>query len=87
MVIQWIYRFADAVIEAKDMSIYFSDASTKFGFHEWYLDALEARPHGRLLKFNPHTNTTSILVSQLYFANGVALSKDQDFLLVCETFR
>ncbi|XP_039144515.1 protein STRICTOSIDINE SYNTHASE-LIKE 4-like [Dioscorea cayenensis subsp. rotundata] len=80
-------RFADAVIEAKDGSIYFSDASTKFGFHEWYLDALEARPHGRLLKFNPHTNTTSILVSQLYFANGVALSKDQDFLLVCETFR
>ncbi|KAJ0987494.1 hypothetical protein J5N97_005850 [Dioscorea zingiberensis] len=82
-----VIRFADAVIEAMDGSVYFSDASTKFGFHDWHLDLLEARPHGRLLKYDPMTNKTSILLSNLCFANGVALSKDQDFLLVCETWR
>ncbi|KAF5194388.1 Strictosidine synthase-like [Thalictrum thalictroides] len=79
--------FADDVIQASDGNIYFSDASTKFGFHDWYLDVLEAKPHGRLLMYNPSTKDTSILLDNLCFANGVALSKDQDFIVVCETWK
>ncbi|XP_038993823.1 protein STRICTOSIDINE SYNTHASE-LIKE 4-like [Hibiscus syriacus] len=80
-------RFADDVIEASDGSIYFSVASTKFQLHNWHLDLLEAKPYGQLLKYDPSTEQTSILLDALYFANGVALSKDEDFLLVCETMR
>ncbi|KAK9948116.1 hypothetical protein M0R45_003704 [Rubus argutus] len=80
-------RFADDVIEASDGSLYFSVASTKFGLHNWYLDVLEAKPHGQLLKFDPLSNETSILLDGLGFANGVAVSKDQDFLVVCETWK
>ncbi|OMO91784.1 Six-bladed beta-propeller, TolB-like protein [Corchorus olitorius] len=80
-------RFADDVIEASDGSIYFSVASTKFSFHNWYLDLLEAKPHGQLLKYDPSMEETSIVLDGLYFANGVALSKDEDYLVVCETFR
>ncbi|CAK9159216.1 unnamed protein product [Ilex paraguariensis] len=80
-------RFADDVIEAVDGSLYFSVASTKFGLHEWYLDVLEARPHGQLLKYDPSLNQTSILLDNLCFANGVALSPNQDFLVVCETWK
>lgn len=80
-------RFADDVIEASDGSIYFSVASTKHGLHDWNLDLLEAKPHGQILKYDPSTQHTSILLDGLYFANGVALSKDEDFLLICETFR
>lgn len=80
-------RFADDVIEGSDGNVYFSVASTKFGLHDWYLDVLEAIPHGQLLKYNPSSNETSILLDNLCFANGVALSKDQDFLLVCETWK
>ncbi|PRQ47035.1 putative strictosidine synthase transcription factor WD40-like family [Rosa chinensis] len=80
-------RFADDVIEASDGSLYFSVASTKFGLHNWYLDVLEAKPHGQLLKYDPSSNETSILLEGLGFANGVAVSEDQDYLVVCETWK
>ncbi|XP_008802475.1 protein STRICTOSIDINE SYNTHASE-LIKE 4-like [Phoenix dactylifera] len=79
--------FADDVVEASDGSVYFSDASTKFGFHDWFLDLLEARPHGRLLRYDPFTKKTYVVLANLTFANGVTLSQDQDFLVVCETWR
>ncbi|XP_021756681.1 protein STRICTOSIDINE SYNTHASE-LIKE 6-like isoform X2 [Chenopodium quinoa] len=80
-------RFADDVIEGEDGSLYFSIASTKFGLHNWFFDLLEAKPNGQLLKFNPQTKETSLLLDNLYFANGVALSSDQRYLLVCETWK
>lgn len=80
-------RFADDVIEASDGSLYFSDASEKFGINDWFLEVLEAKPHGRLLKYDPTFNKTSILMDNLGFANGVALSPDQHFLIVCETWK
>ncbi|MCD7447223.1 hypothetical protein HAX54_026342 [Datura stramonium] len=80
-------RFADDVVEASDGNVYFSSASTKFGLHNWYLDVLEAKPHGLLLEYNPLSNHTSVLVDNLAFANGVALSANQDYLVVCETWK
>ena len=82
-----ICRFADDVVEASDGSVYFSDASTKFGLHDWILDLLEARPHGRLLRYDPAANKTSVVLSNLGFPNGVTLSQDQDFVVVCETWK
>lgn len=79
--------FADDVIEASDGSLYFSVASTKFGLHDWYLDVLEAKPHGQLLKFDPSSLQTAVILDDLAFANGVALSRDEDFLIVCETWK
>uniref|UniRef100_A0A1D1XGH1 Adipocyte plasma membrane-associated protein n=1 Tax=Anthurium amnicola TaxID=1678845 RepID=A0A1D1XGH1_9ARAE len=80
-------RFADEAVEASDGSVYFSDASNKFGFHDWYLDVLEARPHGRLLKYDPWKRMTSVVIDGLGFANGVALSAGEDFVVVCETWK
>ena len=80
-------RFADDVIEASDGSLYFSIASTKYFLHNWYLDVLEAKPHGQLLKYNPLSDETTIVLDNLSLANGVALSKDEDYLVVCETWK
>ncbi|KAL1825340.1 hypothetical protein DCAR_0313492 [Daucus carota subsp. sativus] len=80
-------RFADDVIEASDGTLYFSVASTKYGLHDWYLDALEAKPYGQLLKYDPLTKEVSLVLDNLGFANGVALSKDQDYLIVCESWK
>lgn len=75
------------MVEAADGSLYFSDASAKFGLHNWYLDFLEAKPHGRLLKYDPSSNRVSTLLDGLRFANGVALSADQRYVVVCESFK
>ncbi|KAL3825438.1 hypothetical protein ACJIZ3_021467 [Penstemon smallii] len=80
-------RFADDLVESSDGTLYFSVASTKFGLHDWQLDVLEAKPHGQLLKYDPSLNETSIVLDNLGFANGVALSQDQDYLIVCESWK
>lgn len=80
-------RFADDVDEASDGSLYFSVASTKFGLHNWHLDILEAKPHGQLLRYDPSTKETTLVLDGLAFANGVAISSDQEFLVVCETWK
>ncbi|KAM7275931.1 hypothetical protein ACFE04_017797 [Oxalis oulophora] len=80
-------RFPDDVIAASDGTLYFSEASTKFDYHNWRLDYLEAKPYGLLLKYDPFLDETSIVLDNLYLANGVALSRDEDYVLVCETFR
>ncbi|KAI8553312.1 hypothetical protein RHMOL_Rhmol05G0005100 [Rhododendron molle] len=80
-------RFADDVIEAPDGRLYFSIASTKFGLHDWYFDVLEAKPHGQLLQYDPALNETLIVLDGLCFANGVADSVDQDYLVVCKTWK
>ncbi|MCJ8168911.1 SMP-30/gluconolactonase/LRE family protein [Pseudomonas sp. A3.4] len=81
------FAFTDDLDIASDGKIYFSDASSKFNQPDYLLDLLEARPHGRLLMFDPATNSTSVLLDGLYFANGVALSQNEDFVLVNETYR
>lgn len=81
------FGFADDCDVAADGVIYFSDASDKFGVHAYMLDLLEGRPHGRLLAYDPKTKRTTTLLGGLYFANGVAVSAEGDFVLVNETYR
>lgn len=81
------FRFTDDLDVAKDGTVYFSDASDKYGSQEYLYDLMEARPNGRLLRYDPSTGRTEVLLKELYFANGVALSQNEDFVLVNETYR
>lgn len=83
-------RYADDVDVAADGRIYFSDASTKFSAEKGakessLLDIIEHGGHGRLLMYDPATGKTKVLLKGLNFANGVAVSHDQKYVLVCET--
>lgn len=81
------FGFTDDLAIASDGTVYFSDASDKFGENEYLYDLLEAQPHGRLLRYDPRTKETKALLDGLYFANGVALSQNEDFLVINETYR
>ncbi|SDI06782.1 Sugar lactone lactonase YvrE [Pseudomonas benzenivorans] len=81
------FKFTDDLDIAGDGTIYFSDASSRFEQPDYLLDLLEARPHGRLLSYDPSSGETRVLLKDLYFANGVALSAAEDFVLVNETYR
>ncbi len=70
---------------AADGTIYFTDASSKFPLSQFTADILEHGPNGRLLAYDPRTKTTRTILSHLCFANGVAVSPDQTFVLVVET--
>ncbi|MBY0587148.1 SMP-30/gluconolactonase/LRE family protein [bacterium] len=79
--------FTDDCEIAGDGVIYFSDASDKYGVGYYMEDLMEARPHGKLLAYDPKTGKTTVLLDMLYFANGVAVADDDSFVLVNETYR
>jgi sugar lactone lactonase YvrE len=70
---------------AADGTIYFTDASSKFPLSVYKHDLFEHRPNGRLLAYEPETRRTRVVLDKIYFANGVAVSPDQTFVLVVET--
>lgn len=70
---------------AADGTIYFTEASHKYPMSAFATDILEHQPNGRLMAFDPQTQKPRTLLKGLYFANGVAVSPDQTFVLVAET--
>lgn len=78
-------KFVDDLDIAQDGSIWFSDASQRFGFDETMRDFIEASMTGRLLSYNPATQKTQVEIDGLFFANGVALGPNAGFVLVNET--
>ena len=84
--------YADAVIIAGNGKMYVSDASARFAPALWggtfeasVLDILEQASTGRILEYDPATRATRVVAKGLSFANGVALSQDEQTLFVNET--
>jgi sugar lactone lactonase YvrE len=75
--------FADD-LHITDDTIYFTDATEHAAFID---ELLELRDTGRLLAYDRETGETSVELSELGFANGVAPGPDGDSLLVTETSR
>ena len=87
-------RFADAVVVARNAKIYLSDASERFAPKDWggtfeasILDIFEQSASGRILEYDPASKATRVVAQGLSFANGVALSQDEQTLFVNETGR
>ena len=84
-------NYADDVDIAKNGKIYFSDASTKFYAKKYgtyqasLLDINEHGGHGRLIEFDPSTKQSKVIAAGINFANGVAISHDQQWVLLNET--
>ncbi|XP_006445752.2 protein STRICTOSIDINE SYNTHASE-LIKE 4 [Citrus clementina] len=43
--------------------------------------------YGQLRKYDPKLKETTVLHEGFYFANGIALSKNEDFVVVCESWK
>jgi sugar lactone lactonase YvrE len=84
-------RYADAVMVAADGRMVFTDASQrmspqKYGtFDAALFDIIEQSCTGRVLEFDPAAGTTRIVATGLCFPNGVALTADEQALIVAET--
>ena len=85
-------RYTNSVAVARNGRIYFTDSTRRFGakavggtFLGGILDVMEHSATGRVLEFNPATRRTRLVMRDLCFANGVALSNDERSLFVVET--
>lgn len=80
------FGFTDDVDHARQSpKVYFTDASSKFGYGKHMVDILEHGANGRLLEYDLSTKQVKVLVSGLHFANGVAVGPDDAYVLVNET--
>jgi sugar lactone lactonase YvrE len=86
--------YADAVVVARNGLVYFTDASQRFGPTDWggtfeasVLDIIEQSATGRVIEYDPTRATTRVVARGLSFANGIALTEDEQWLLVAETGR
>ncbi|GAA1017971.1 ABC transporter permease [Acrocarpospora pleiomorpha] len=75
-------RLADDLDVAADGKIYFSDASTRFDGDEYFLDLIESRPNGRLLRYDPDTGQTTVVLRNYAFPNGICVSHDGASVLI-----
>jgi sugar lactone lactonase YvrE len=87
-------NFIDAVVVSDSGIIYFTDASQRTKAKEigdvgraGEIDILENSSTGRVLEYNPSTKQTRVLMKDISFANGLALSMDGKSLLINETGR
>jgi sugar lactone lactonase YvrE len=83
--------FADAVVVAQDGKVLVTDATQRMSprehgtFDAALFDILEQSCTGRVLEFDPAANSTRVVAQGLCFPNGIALSADEQSLLIAET--
>lgn len=80
------FVFLNDVVIASTGAIYLSDSSA-WGYGDQVNDMLEAIPAGRVIRYDPSSKTAVVIARGLAFANGLALSADESYLLVSETAR
>jgi sugar lactone lactonase YvrE len=84
-------RYADAVVIAPDGGVLFTDASQRMAPREHgtfvaaLLDIMEHSCTGRVLRHDPVSGDTELVMEGLCFPNGLALSRDARHLFVAET--
>jgi sugar lactone lactonase YvrE len=76
--------FCNNAAIASDGTVWFSDSSRHYGIERWKDDFIQVTRSGRLMRMATD-GTVEVVLDGLAFANGVALSKDEDFVCVAET--
>lgn len=69
---------------AKNGDIYFSSSSSEFDIKDGVMSFF-VNPSGRLMHLERKSGKVTVMLDKLFFANGVVLSPNEDFVLVAET--
>ena len=78
-------RFCSNVVALPDGTIWFTVSSRVHPLRDWMGDLVEHTGTGRLLRLAPGARDAEVVLEGLQFANGLARSADDTFLIVAET--
>lgn len=73
----------NSVAVAKNGDLYFTDSSSDFEVCK-VTSAFIPNPSGRLIHLSRKTNKITTLIDGLFYANGVVISPNEDFVLVSD---
>ncbi|GGZ37637.1 SMP-30/gluconolactonase/LRE family protein [Streptomyces poonensis] len=77
--------FCSNAVALPDGTVCFTASSRRYPLEHWVGDLVEHSGTGRLLCLAPGKDTPDVLLDGLQFANGLALSGDESFLVIAET--
>ncbi|TGL92138.1 strictosidine synthase [Leptospira barantonii] len=80
-------RFSHAIDVTKNGRIFFTVSSKSHSLKNSFLEELSSTPEGMILVFDKNLNSLEILNEDLFYPTGLALSSNEQFLLVSEPFR
>lgn len=52
---------------------------------QFFIASFEGDDTGRFVKYDPATKQTTVLINNLRVSNGLAISKDGTFIVICDT--
>jgi len=76
--------FADNLEVGPDGVVWFSSPTREHTLEQVELDVWDSRPSGRLVRYDPASGEATVVLDNLFYANGVALADDGSFVLVNE---
>ncbi|CAL5211680.1 unnamed protein product [Lathyrus oleraceus] len=77
-------RFTNDVDVDAEGNVYFTHSSEIYQRRNFFQLAASGDDSGKVLKYNPTTKETTVLVRNIQFPNGISLSKDGSFFIFCE---
>jgi sugar lactone lactonase YvrE len=77
-------RLCNNAAVTADGTVYFTDSSARFDLEHYPADIIEHGSTGRLLRRDPSGSVEPVLTN-LNFANGVALAPDESYLIAAQT--
>ncbi|THG08265.1 hypothetical protein TEA_011015 [Camellia sinensis var. sinensis] len=72
-------------IDQRSGVVYFTDSSWRYRRRNYISVIVSGNKTRKLMKYDPKSKETTVLLESLTFPNGVALSKDGYFILVADT--
>lgn len=76
----------NSVALAQNGDIYWTDSTSEYHLKDG-ITGIMCDPTGRMFHYNSAKNESRVLLDDLYFANGIVISPDNQFVLVAETTR
>ncbi|CAK8575698.1 unnamed protein product [Lathyrus sativus] len=77
-------RFTNDVDVDAEGNVYFTESSEIYQRRSFIQLVFSGDDSGKVLKYNPTTKETTVLVRNVQFPNGISLSKDGSFFVFCE---
>ncbi|ERM93664.1 hypothetical protein AMTRI_Chr03g149580 [Amborella trichopoda] len=77
-------KFTNDLDIDEDGNVYFTDSSTTYQRRNFMQLIFSSEGSGRVFKYDAITKEVTVLLSGIQFANGLSLSKDGSFFVVCE---
>jgi sugar lactone lactonase YvrE len=80
-------RCALSAVAGPDGAVYIAEGTIYHEPIDWYVDLMGRRQAGRLIRCDPATFETEVLLSGLSYPCGVAISRDGKWLLISESWK